>query len=582
MRLFDHIQSLYEHELYEDLVFLHEMIPNWDSLSAKNEALMAVYVADAYFELEKYSLSLLSYFRALQLYPEVSRSIHNKHFSDTEVRFRYHKCLVKEKKYEEALAVLAKIPGHQYIPKVRYAMAKLLAGKDHKGANMSILYLQDVFANCNSAFGCLATVLRAGAPIAANMDIDAIAEGLEGSGAANLTTWLEAQKLLGAGQTEQALKIMSLLGTNNPKILTEMGLVYNSLGMRHEARSELAKAHSLDSEQHYAMDTLALLFAQNTPPMVKELESLATQLMNSDENTVEAWIAFGHCARCQGKLKTALYFAYKACNKTTLGDKPKSEAMILKALVLLDLEKFDDAMRHLSAAIKRDLKNIDLYELQIVTYLQRDKIREARAAVAICMQNLPNSPRARVLKAQVLLATPSGKEEAQTILEEVVFAHPYLLEAVWLLISQYDSTHNYQKGTEVLKKLTENSMVPFHSMGRLHHQLGEFLSKTGMPAAAYHHTNLALTKQCKEAADQMTQLEPSLSFHTPPMPTTPTCAPSECPGAPRIRGRHRHATPGTTTAAAVAGDSEGRGVRLFSFDSSMDDASAEAMDIPSE
>ncbi|KAK6048746.1 hypothetical protein COOONC_13749, partial [Cooperia oncophora] len=148
-------------------------------------------------------------------------------------------------------------------------------------------------------------------------------------------------------------------------------------------------------------------------------------------------------------------------------------------------------MRHLSAAIKRDVKNIDLYELQIVTYLQREKIREARAAVAICMQHLPNSPRARVLKAQVLLATPSGKEEAQTILEEVVFAHPYLLEAVWLLISQYDSTHNYQKGTEVLKKLTEvcifqasfkqNSMVPFHSMGRLHHQLGEFLSKTGMP-----------------------------------------------------------------------------------------------------
>ncbi|EPB78798.1 tetratricopeptide repeat protein [Ancylostoma ceylanicum] len=502
MKLFEHIQTLYEHELYEDLVFLHEIIPHCDSLSPKHEALMAVYVADAYFELEKYSLSLLNYFKALQLYPEVSRSIHNKQFSDTEVRFRYHKCLIKEKKFEEALAVLAKIPGHQYIPKVRYAMAKLLAGKDHKGANMSISYLQDVFTNCNSAFGSLATVLRSGTSTATSVNTEAVVESLESSGAANLATWLEAQKLLGTGQAEQALKIMSLLGTNNPKILTEMGLVYNSLGMRHEARSELAKAHSLDSEQHYAMDTLSLLFAQNTPPLAKELESLATQLMNSNENTIEAWIAFGHCARVQGKLKTALYFAHKACNLTIFGDKPKSEAMMLKALVLLDLEKFDEAMRHLSAAIKRDVKNIDLYELQIVTYLQRAKIREARAAVAICMQNLPNSPRARVLKAQVLLASASGKEEAQSILEEVVFAHPYLLEAVWLLISQYDSTHNYQKGTEVLKKLTENSMVPFHSMGRLHHQLGEFLSKTGMPAAAYHHTNIALTKQCDEAAVQ--------------------------------------------------------------------------------
>ncbi|KHJ93615.1 hypothetical protein OESDEN_06469 [Oesophagostomum dentatum] len=231
------------------------------------------------------------------------------------------------------------------------------------------------------------------------------------------------------------------------------------------------------------MDTLALLYAQNTPPMAKELESLATQLMNSNENTVEACIAFGHCARVQGKLKTALYFAHKACNQTIFGDKPKSEAMLLKALVLLDLEKFDEAMRHLSAAIKRDVKNIDLYELQIVTYLQRAKIREARAAVSICMQNLPNSPRARVLKAQVLLASASGKE--------------------------------------------------------------------------------------------MTHLEPALSFTTPPIPSTPTGPPGNCPGAPRLRGRQRHATPsseGTDT----------RGVRLFSFDSSMDDATADAMDVHSE
>ncbi|KAJ1374812.1 Anaphase promoting complex subunit 7 [Parelaphostrongylus tenuis] len=176
--------------------------------------------------------------------------------------------------------------------------------------------------------------------------------------------------------------------------------------------------------------------------------------------------------------------------------------MLLKAYVLLDHERFEDAMRHLAAAIKRDVKNIDLYELQVVTCLQRAKIREARSAVAICVQNLPNCPRARVLKAQVLLASANGKEEALAILEEVVLAHPYLLEAVWLLISQYDNTQNYQKGIEVLKKLTENSMVPFHSMGRLHHQLGEFLSKTGMPAAAYHHANLALTKHCDEAAVQ--------------------------------------------------------------------------------
>ncbi|KAJ1374813.1 hypothetical protein KIN20_037627 [Parelaphostrongylus tenuis] len=235
-------------------------------------------------------------------------------------------------------------------------------------------------------------------------------------------------------------------------------------------------------------------------------------------------------------------------------------------------------MRHLAAAIKRDVKNIDLYELQVVTCLQRAKIREARSAVAICVQNLPNCPRARVLKAQVLLASANGKEEALAILEEVALAHPYLLEAVWLLISQYDNTQNYQKGIEVLKKLTENSMVPFHSMGRLHHQLGEFLSKTGMPAAAYHHANLALTKHCDEAAVQMTHLEPALAFHTPPIPTTPTYVPSGCPGAPRIRGRQRHSTPPESLISGRVS----RALRMFSFDSPVDETVTEAMDVPPE
>ncbi|EYC25564.1 hypothetical protein Aduo_012233 [Ancylostoma duodenale] len=77
----------------------------------------------------------------------------------------------------------------------------------------------------------------------------------------------------------------------------------------------------------------------------------------------------------------------------------------------------------------------------------------------------------------------------------------------------------------------------------------------------------------------MTHLEPTLSFTTPPMPTTPTCPPNECPGAPRLRGRQRHATPSSSTTTVEA---EPRGVRLFSFDSSMDDTAAEAMDVPSE
>ncbi|KAJ1374815.1 hypothetical protein KIN20_037634 [Parelaphostrongylus tenuis] len=76
----------------------------------------------------------------------------------------------------------------------------------------------------------------------------------------------------------------------------------------------------------------------------------------------------------------------------------------------------------------------------------------------------------------------------------------------------------------------------------------------------------------------MTHLEPALAFHTPPMPTTPTYVPSGCPGAPRVRGRQRHSTP---PESLISGP-ESRALRMFSFDSPVDETVTEAMDVPPE
>uniref|UniRef100_A0A1I7WN58 Small ribosomal subunit protein eS28 n=1 Tax=Heterorhabditis bacteriophora TaxID=37862 RepID=A0A1I7WN58_HETBA len=514
MKLFDHIQTLYNNELYEDLVFLYEMVPSSGNLSTKNEALMAVYAGDAYFQLERYCLSRRNYFKALQLYPQISRGITLKNFTDADVRFRYHKCLVKEKRFEEAIGVLAKIPESQASSKVRYAMAKLLATRDQKtiGPSNATMHLQEVYLSCDSAFGTLSTLLRNGSSV----EEDASAIGTKLDGSIVLKTWLQVQELLGKGQTEKALKLLRNLGTTNPKVMIEMARIYYSLGMKEEARAELSKAHSLDNEQYEGMDLLALLFAQDRVCHLKDLESLATQLMNKNENTVEAWIAFGHLARCQGKQQTAIHFAHKACSLNVLGGRPRSEAMLLKALVLLDLEsnyqfvldKIDDALRHLSDAIRNDPRNMDLYEAQVSVHLQRAKIREARAAVCVCLQNMPTDPRARVLKATVLLATSGGSAR-------------------------------------------DNPMVPMHSMGRMHHMLGDFLSKTGHASRAYEHTNTAITKGYENANAQMSGLESALAYQTPPA-ATPSVR-GVCPRAPRFRGRVRVPAPSFDTPSSIEG-----------------------------
>lgn len=43
----------------------------------------------------------------------------------TEIRYRWHKSLLKEDKVEEAIRVLESVPDDQSVPKVKYALAKL-------------------------------------------------------------------------------------------------------------------------------------------------------------------------------------------------------------------------------------------------------------------------------------------------------------------------------------------------------------------------------------------------------------------------------------------------------------------------
>lgn len=57
MKLVEHLGVLYQQELWEDLVFMYELLPPTLPLPPKTMAFVHTYGADAYFHLDKHLLA---------------------------------------------------------------------------------------------------------------------------------------------------------------------------------------------------------------------------------------------------------------------------------------------------------------------------------------------------------------------------------------------------------------------------------------------------------------------------------------------------------------------------------------------
>jgi len=289
-----------------------------------------------------------------------------------------------------------------------------------------------------------------------------------------MKSWTSAQE--SAVNNDFASAITSLRSipnaVNNVRILRELGRWYHLLGDRGKAITALLKAHALEPSSLLYMDTLAALLAQER--RVKELESLAVKLIEEDDQSVEAWIACGYFSRCQAKTSRALYFAHKACTvKAEMH--PKCEALLLKAVVLIDLKKFTEANCHLNDALMVESNSIDVYEALIRCALQEDnRLPEAKAHLNGCREVLGvNNGRVLFLSGMVMARDGKTLDEAFGLLEKAVAEAPFLLDAVFLLVELYEKSHRLDKAIQLLTRLTEQNVDP-----RLHRLLGDCLSRT--------------------------------------------------------------------------------------------------------
>ncbi|VDK74577.1 unnamed protein product [Anisakis simplex] len=106
--VYDSVCKLYELELYEDVTTLLELSTNeLNTLTQIQSANIASIGADSYYQSDNYTKS-------------------QEKFSESELKYRLHRCLLKQGKREEAMGVLGSIPETDMSPKVQNPLLLLI------------------------------------------------------------------------------------------------------------------------------------------------------------------------------------------------------------------------------------------------------------------------------------------------------------------------------------------------------------------------------------------------------------------------------------------------------------------------
>ncbi|CAD6193600.1 unnamed protein product [Caenorhabditis auriculariae] len=553
--VFYNIDELYNEELYDDLVYLYEVASPINTTtkagrSVKNQLKCTIQVADAYYEVEEYEKSIEAYRKALILFANVS--LNQKRYSEVEVRYRMHKAFLKHRNPDEAYAILKSIPEENAPLKVKSGMAKLLMlpfdwDNPQKAINQksSITKIQlDVYNKCPSALRNVCNVLHEDARLGASLKAETVAKNYEGPEAGCLKGWLLSQELAREKRYPEAVQALQIF-SDNPKALIQSALLYFRLGMRCEARKKLHIVATRWPDNFEQMDLLAYLYSLEYFRFMSDLETLTNNLSSRSHLRPETFIALGYLAKAgmskeskretesTTKAKRAVFFGGRATELAIRGTSQYSHALILKAAVLEDMDKKQDAIDHLKEGIKLDPTNFDLNDALVECHLSNNDFREAKAAAGRFLDLVPDDPQARLLNASVSMKTANvNQQELVATVEGIVRKHPYLLDSVYLLMQLYEKSNEPKKSVAMVERVVQESSIPQMAMGKIHELLGNLYSQANEPLSAYDHFLRSESAGNEVDPAQMNEVETqlrALSQSIDDEPMTPTGNPDARP-----------------------------------------------------
>jgi hypothetical protein len=143
----------------------------------------------------------------------------------------------------------------------------------------------------------------------------------------------------------------------------ELARFFHLSGDRSKSLAHYQRAHSLDAANTHGMDTFACLLASEG--LTKELEQLAGKLLaHNGSSCPEVFVAYGYLASLQHRPKEAQQFSHRAVTLSSQG-KQKSQALLLKAQIVLESKRTKEADGLLQEALMNDNANIEAYEIYV-------------------------------------------------------------------------------------------------------------------------------------------------------------------------------------------------------------------------
>ncbi|XP_071179725.1 anaphase-promoting complex subunit 7-like [Mytilus edulis] len=504
MNLFDHVRFLHESELFHDLkqlscivISLCDNNPITEVFSLSQRYQCMVYYGNSLYHLGEFLRAENIYKKALLLKKALNKSKgkitattpvqpSQDVTSEVDVKYKLYQCLSQMKQFREAMSILEGISSKQRTAKVNVALAKLyvMAGMDRS----AITSYKEVIRECPFSLESIQGLLSLGVKGA---DVAALVmNGLpHGASCDWLSSWIKGQAYLATREYGNA--IITFKQMDQKMCLKDNVYIVNSIaearfyeGNDTAALTGFQRSHQLDPLFLKNMDLFSYLLAKEKKTM--ELQRLSEQLMKVTDKAPEPWISFGYYSLISRKVARTrtVYFAQKA----SIIDPFNVEAYLLKGTALFELKKSQDASLHFQEALRHAPHRYEAYHGLISCYLSLHRTREALACAGKAIKTIGSNPRTLTIYASVLTNEPNMSAKAKPYLEKAMKLDPSYLEPVYVMAEILLRDHQYDKGTEMLRK-----QLHTHNTCRLHQQLGDFLAQISEPLEALDEYNIALS-----------------------------------------------------------------------------------------
>lgn len=459
-------------------------------LTPQEHFLVLIYYAESLYNERLYREAELIFRQALnakKLWTKTKGSNkvepHDPH-SETEIKFKIAKCCVENKHMRDAVSTLQSITMKQRTPKVNMLLGRLLhnSGNDRTAVGA----YKEVLKECPLAFEAIEGLITIGVK---GIDVNTLILDASSSPQCSdwLSNWIKAHAHIQSRKYSEAIQTLRALETNTAlknyhQLLVLIGECYYHDGEYDNAYTYLSRAHNLCPYMKNGIQILAILLAKRNK--INDLEKMIAPTSSFPyEYTSESWFVMAQYLFANQKYDKAVYFVQKSCFLN-----PKNvEALILKARILLQLKKHNEAISHLQFAQQFAPYRYEVHKGLVETLLSMEKLREAGSQATKALRQLGESPRLLVLCARTYLKDIMAKNKAKPLLIRALELNEYYLPAVFLLCELYQEDNEAAEAIKLLKK-----QVAVQPNCRLHSMLGDFLSYEKDQTGALEHYTHAL------------------------------------------------------------------------------------------